>query len=784
MTSQLRARTEGSEAAVSSRSAAAAARRPRLAALTAFVLLLLIGTAAALPMLPPRSRPASAPATEFSADRAVALLGSIASVPHATGSPALAEVRRFLLDELRRLGLEPSVPTGVATRTPKSGLPTIARVSNVHARIAGSHPTGRVLLMAHYDSVPTGPGASDDGANVAGILEVARALRAGPQPRNDVDLLFTDAEELGLLGAQAYVNSGATGDPRRVVVVNLEARGVSGPAIMFQMAGTGLVEPLRAADPVTTSFANEVYQRLPNDTDLTAFEEAGIRGLNFAFMDGAAHYHSPTDDLAHVSRRSVQDMGDRVLATVRNLAATDLTASAPDATFFPLFGAVVSYPAWLVLPLAGIAVVGYLVLLWTGRRRGLSLRGVGRAAGTFTFVAVGAAVIGFGGWALLTMLRPEFPLAAGVHHTGWFALGEALLLLGALVAWYRAARRKASPVDVAVGVLGWLAVFTLVCAILLPGGAYLFTWPTLVGVAAVIAALRFTPAGSPARALAGCAAAVPGVVLVLPIILVLLPALDLPLTAVPLLFAALLVAVMAGVLEPLPRRRPLAAAALALAVAAAATVGVGAAVLGYDATNPRPVSLAYVLDTDAGTATWVSAGGRNQPQVGRLLTGEPARLDDRVPSLAGPPMSTGPAPVATGLAEPQVEAVTAGERDGVRSISFRLRSTEDYVVDVYADTTTHEIVDATVDGQPVAGGRNVPNAGNTGWQWAFVLAPRADGVDVRLRTRGSGPLRIRVVAIGAQLPAGVGAPTLRPDLSLASWTTSGGHAFVVRTFQL
>jgi hypothetical protein len=659
-------------------------------------------------------------------------------------------------------------------------------VSNVHARIAGSQPTGRVLLVANYDSVPNGPGASDDGANVAAILEVVRALRAGPQPRNDVDVLFTDAEEAGLLGAQAFVDSGAAGDPRRVVAVNLTARGVSGPAVMFQMAGTGLTPAVRAADPVTTSFAAAVYQVLPNDTDLTAFGEDGMRGLNFAFMEGSAHYHTPHDDIAHVSGGSVQDMGESTLEAVRYLAASELTAGGSDATYFSLFGTVVSYPAWLTLPLAVVALAGYVLLLWTGRRRGLRLRGAGRAAVTFAVVVPAAPVIGFGGWWLLTLLRPEFQVGlGGIYRAGPYALAEAAVLLVALVAWYRWARRKALPEEVAAGVLGWFVLFAVVFAVLLPGGAYLFTWPALVGVAALAAALRFTAAGSPVRTLAGAAAAVPGMALVLPIAVLLLPALGMGLSAAPLLLAALLAAAMAGVLEPLPRRRLLTAGMVVVLVAGAATAGIGASFDGYDAHRPRAVSLAYVLEADTGTASWVSAGGRDQPQVGRLLTAGPVRLDDRVPPLGGRNLSSGPAPVAAALAGPQAEASAADEVDGNRTVRVRIRVPDDtYLIDVYADTSAHEIVDATVYGAALAGGRNLPTL--TGpWRWGFrYAAPPRDGIDLTLRARGAGPVRIRVVSTVPGLPSGVGAPTLRPDVSWTGWPALPAQTLVVRTFQL
>jgi hypothetical protein len=735
---------------------------------------------------PPPPRAGSAPATEFSAERAVARLSSIALVPRPSGSAASSVVRQYLVDSLRALGLEPEVQTRVAARSSGSGRPIVGTVSNVHARIAGSQPTGRVLLVAHYDSVPTGPGASDNGANVAAILEVVRAVRAGPAPRNDVDVLFTDAEEPGLLGAQAFVDSGAAGDPRRVVVVNLDARGVAGPAVMFQMAGTGLVGVVQAADPVTTSFAAAVYRALPNDTDLTAFHEGGMRGISYAFIDGSMHYHTPHDDIAHVSGASVQDMGEAALASVRYLAAADLAENGSDATYFSLFGTVVSYPAWLELPMSGLALVAYLLLLWFGRRSGLQLRGVGRAGGTFGVMLPGTLAIGVGGWWLITQMRPDLLLGLGsLYRPGLYALAEAALVLVLLIVWYRWARRRASAVEVAAGVLGWFTLFAVLFAVLLPGGAYLFTWPVLFGVVGLGAALRFTAPGSLVRTLAGCATAVPAMALVLPVAVLLLSALGVALSAAPLLFAVLLTASMAAVLEPLARPRLLSAGMAVVALAAATTLGIAIFADRYDASRPRPVSLAYALEADTGTATWVSVGGPEQPQVGQLLTGGRVRLDDRVPPLAGFELSTGPAPVAAALVGPQADMSVTGEADGIRSIHVRIRvPAGTYLVAVYADTSSHDIVDATVNGAALAGGRNVPKV--TGdWRWGFLYAaPPSDGLDLTLRARGSGPQRIRVVATAPGLPDGVGAPTLRPDVSWTGWPVVPAQTFVVRTFQV
>ncbi|MCX4850337.1 hypothetical protein [Streptomyces sp. NBC_00893] len=201
-----------------------------------------------------------------------------------------------------------------------------------------------------------------------------------------------------------------------------------------------------------------------------------------------------------------------------------------------------SYPAGLTLPLAVVAVLGVFLLLWLGRRHGLSPGGAGRAAAAFPLMLIGAAAIGLAGWWALSPARPDFVLSEGsVYHGGRHALGETLLLLVLLVAWYRWARRKASSLDIAVGVLGWFALLAVVCAVLLPGGAYLFTWPALIGPAVVAMTLRFTAAESPWRAVAGAVTAVvPAVALVVPVVYLLLPALGPSSTAAPLVLSTLL----------------------------------------------------------------------------------------------------------------------------------------------------------------------------------------------------------------------------------------------------
>ncbi|WP_406859433.1 M20/M25/M40 family metallo-hydrolase [Streptomyces sp. HUAS MG47] len=779
-------RTPPSSAAQRAPSPPAWHRRAVSAALA--LALLLIGAVSLWSLRPPASRPASVPQTEFSAERALARIDDIAAVPHPSGSAAAAEVRDYLVRELSSLGARPTVQTRVASRLPTDGYPTLGRVSNVHAHVPGSKPTGRVLLVAHYDSVPTGPGASDNGANVAAVLEIVRALRSLPQARNDIDVLFTDAEEAGLLGAQGFVDSGAAGDPRRVAVVNLEARGVSGPALMFQMEG-GLTSAVADSDVVTTSFAGALYSLLPNDTDLSVLAADGMRGINLAYMGGVARYHTAQDDIAHVNAGSVQHMGDTALAAARALGAADLAEDEPEATYFSLFGTVVSYPAWLTLPLALAALAALVLVMVRGRRHGLRPSRAGLAAGSFTAVLLAAAGVGFGGWWLLTAIQPAFGLGIGaVYHPEPYLVAGALLMVGALLVWYRWARRRMSPAEATTGVLGWFVALALVSAVLLPGGAYLFTWPALLGLGALAATPHAEPR-SPLHLLAAGAAALPATVLLLPVAVLVTAAVGLGLSAAPLLMLTLLAAtalplVESPLVEPRPSRRVSAALGASLLLGTAAAAAVAASLNGYSDSNPRPVSLAYAWEADTGTASWLSRGGREQPAVGRLLTAGPSRLDDRIPSLSGAPLYRGSALKARDVPEPLLRRTAPDVVDpatGQRTVRLRLTVPGDaFMVDVFADTTRHSVRGATVDGVDVDATKAVLAEP---WGWGIrYAAPSDKGVDLTLRTKGDGPLRLRVLSAASGLPEGVDAPRLPPGTGWAGFPVLSGQTISVRTF--
>jgi hypothetical protein len=319
---------------------------------------------------PPRAIPESAPPTAFSAERAMKHLLAIAQRPHPIGSAEHDRVRDYLVAQLSNLGLEPQIQnaTGVGTRYADAG-----RVQNILARMPGSQSGGpAVLLVAHYDSVEAGPGAADDGAGIAAILETVRALRAGAPLLHDIIVLLTDGEEADLLGAAAFVREHRCAKDA-AMVLNFEARGTSGRSLMFETGPGNLdaVRVLRTVPGVTAgSMFTTIYRTMPNDTDLSELALLGTPALNFAFGDGADRYHTSHDDVAHLDTGSLQHHGQQALALARAFANGPLPRPrTEDGVFFDLPGVgLVVYSEKWALPLALFAAALTLLVIIRSRR--------------------------------------------------------------------------------------------------------------------------------------------------------------------------------------------------------------------------------------------------------------------------------------------------------------------------------------------------------------------------------------------------------------------------------
>ena len=753
------------------------------------VIALVLGSFAAVSLLmlePPDPLPASVPAKEFSAERAFSHVEQVAEQPHPVGSPANAEVRDYLVDRLAALGLRPTIQEATSART-KEGTASIARVHNIHARIEGSNPTGHVLLVAHYDSVPRGPGAADDGAGVAAILEIARAITSGSAPRNDIDIVFTDAEEPWLLGAQAFVRDSHL-DPRRSVVLNLEARGTSGPALMFQSSSDNatLITALASVQrPITSSGWEACYQLLPGDTDFTVFRNAGFAGMNFAFFEGSARYHTPEDSPANLDHASLQHMGSTVLATAHHFGEQDLgTPRGGSRTYFTVLGELVHYPQQLAVPLALLAAVVFAATLLYARRRGARIRAVGWVALSFLALLVVTTVLGIGTWQVLRLLNPGY----GSFHTGdtyrpeWYAAGLLALTAALSVVWYLLMRRRRVPEELILATWASFVVLALTTAAFVPGAAYLFTWTPLVGSLLLAAAIRWGGEELTWRYLALSAGAVPAIMLLLPLVDLFL-SLGLAFVSGPMFMAVLVLVTALPVLDLLALRRawlvPVATAVVGLALIAA-----GLRIDTFDDAHPRQTRLVYALDADQEQAWWLSADPDPPPWTDRYVDTE-LMEDDRFPDSPSLSLSSryysGPASIAR--IEPPDVTVRRSERNGeTRELLLRITPAEASRLALYADTRNHTVTAATVDGinvEEAPGQREDTDPAK--WGFVFHGVP-TEGIEVTLEVRGEGPLPLRVIGYRDGLPQ---VPELTPLPDELIWSgTSANLTMVAKSYRV
>ncbi|MFJ2842768.1 M20/M25/M40 family metallo-hydrolase [Streptomyces griseofuscus] len=775
--------------------------RARIVVLVAGLLLVLVGADCALVVraVPDPVRADAAPSA-FSAYRAEADIAHFAEAPHPSGSARAEQTRGFVRDRLSDLGLKPVETEGTET-VPGDGASHLAgRVHDISVTIPGRSSTGQVLLVAHTDSVLTGPGASDDGLGVSSLLEIARILTEGPRPRNDVVLLFTDSEETGQLGVRAYVHSLGKADDTPRVVLNLEARGTAGRAVMFETGdhSSALVKALGGHPPVATSLSAEVYRRLPNDTDFTQLRKAGMTGLNFAVIGDSADYHAPGDDLAHVHPGSLQDLGDTVLAAAHRLSATDLrdVTRSSDATWFNVGPLLVRYPAGAVLPLALAAPLALLAAGWYARRRGALRPGaVLRPALTFPLALVATAALGWGTWQVLVLIRPYYAsfLTGDPYRTGPAIIGLLLLTAALTGLWAAWAGRRCGALETAAGIGVWPALLAVPTALLLPGAAYVFTW-TALGVAAGVVLGARAAEDSPWRTTALIGSALPAVVVLVPLVTLLFPTLGLATAAVPLVLAALALAVLAAPFSRWSRglrARRLVAVAVVVALAGTACVGGAVAADRPDADHPRPVSLMYALDADQGRAYWVS----EDTDPASWVTGYTGHrrteaLEAWSPALAAPPggLLAGPAPVAP-VATPEVSTVSDTRTGATRTVRLKVgpRTGRPALLALYVDTSTAQVVRARVAGTPaetpdLSGGVNRPHAGSP-WKWGLLMvAPDPRGQDVTLVVRGDKPLRLLAMTEDSGLPAQA---LSRPRPADLTWEPgAAGLSFASRVYTI
>jgi hypothetical protein len=737
----------------------------------------------------PTPLPADAPPTSFSGIRARDILKELVGdgVPHPIGSASDAQVRDRIVRRLSALGYTTELQTGVACNSfGECGTPT-----NVIAT-RGAVGEEAVMIAAHYDSVPSGPGASDDGVGVANLLEIARILTVLPATRHPIVLLVTDGEEAGLLGAQLFAREHRLAK-RVKAAVNMDTRGVSGPSLMFETgsANAWLMRLYGSAtiEPITNSLCYVVYKMLPNNTDFTVFKEAGFQGLNFAFIGDVAYYHTPLDNWENSSATTMQHQGANALSSLLALAdSQDLSPPPSDSMFFDVLArTVIVWPIAAVLPAAAAALAmllfGQVLLMRSGRlTANQALFGL---LGAFVNLLLGAAL----SIAVLMLLRllgrlppmgsPSWIAYPMAMHVGFAAL--TVFCATASAAWFG---RRAGFWGFWLGASMLTALLSIASAILIPAAGYVMLVTALAAALGIVpCALAVLKDRAPSQGAADLAVLLPGLLgfaVLLPLLMLLYSALGAvawPMGTVALCLSAMFLLPFLAQ-ATLTRQRLMLLASVLIFGAVCVTVLLPT----YSTRWPQRMNIEYWLDADAGKAHWwtqtaslhlpgaMAEAVKFDPTPRERFAGYPAKgFFAEAPALK--------------LSAPELTPVVVADAASAAHIELLLRSTRGaptgFVV-FPASANIQSVVLATPSG-PLRAKLHTLRNGST-----VLLAPGMPETGIRFGIDAAAPLSVQVFdenyGLPQELQDGTALQHARPQTATSS--QDGDVSVVQRTVRL
>ncbi|MGB5941904.1 MAG: M20/M25/M40 family metallo-hydrolase [Leeuwenhoekiella sp.] len=439
------------------------------------------------------------PLEDFSTARAMQHVEAIAQVPHSVGTEGHQQVQDYIIEQLKTVGLEPQIQEGFAY---EPGWGKLSKAENILCRIPGSGDGRALLLLSHYDSSPqTGSfGASDAGSGVATVLEGIRAfLKKGTTPKNDIIILFTDAEELGLNGAKLFTTEHRWAKDVDLAL-NFEARGSGGPAMMVvetNGGNGGLIKAFSEAGaqfPYANSLIYSIYKILPNDTDSTVLRsKEDIDGYFFAFIGDHFDYHTAMDTPERLDLASLAHQGSYLMPLLEHFADAPLQVKS-DTDFvyfnFPLVK-MLYYPFYLVWPLVLLGWIAFVAILIYGfRRKKWNGKQLSKGFLPLFFSLIAAYIISLL-WQLTLVLKPEFrDILHGFPYNGYELLaGAVALTLAVIFAIYHLFLRKGQSAGLSMApIFLWMVINTGI-AWQLPGASF-FMIPVLFAMVQVFLQLK------------------------------------------------------------------------------------------------------------------------------------------------------------------------------------------------------------------------------------------------------------------------------------------------------
>jgi hypothetical protein len=563
-------------------------------------------------LLPTKISDLNTPETEFSTERALIHLKEIAKKPHYLGSEDHKNVRDYLVSELQELGLQVELQDQIAINNKWKAA---SNTTNIITKIEGSDANSKaLLLLAHYDSaVHSSIGASDAGSGVVTILEGVRAFLAeNKTPNNDIIILFSDAEEVGLLGANAFVNH-HDWTKKVGLVLNFEARGSGGPSYMLLETNGGNKELIKAFNkakpnfPVANSLMYSIYKMLPNDTDLTVFREnANINGFNFAFIDDHFDYHTAQDTYERLDRNTLEQQGDYLMTLLPYFANSNLenlNATSDDVYFsFPKIG-LMTYPFSWVLPSFLVAIFVFFILIYIGvKRKKLATKEM--LVGFIPFLAslIISALAAFFGWKLFKQIYPQYnEILHGFTYNGhWYIFGFCMLTIAISFWLYKRYFKKYSSENLLIAPIFIWILINLFLVLKLQGAGF-FIFPVFLALISLLVLL--TSNTSENKLITIALLAVPTLIVFSPLIQMFPVGLGLKMLAISAAFVVLIFGLMLPIFHHYKNINKLHLLFLIIAIFSFIKASF---ISDYTEDRKQPTSLVYVLDTDENVAFWAS----------------------------------------------------------------------------------------------------------------------------------------------------------------------------------
>ena len=548
------------------------------------------------------------PLTEFSPSRAMRLVEKISQKPHYVSSVNHDKVLQLIVAEMKKLGLQPTIQEGF-TMTEKG---TLVYSKNIIAKIPGTNNSKALLLLSHYDSAPHtfSKGAADDASGIATILEGIRTYRNGTNKnKNDIIILFTDAEEIGLNGAALFCTQHKWAKSIGLAL-NFEARGTAGNSYMLMETNNGnsvMVSHFGSAGvgyPASNSLMYSIYKMLPNDTDLTVFREKNkIQGFNFAFIDNHFNYHTEQDNAINLDRKSLAQQGSYLMPLLTHFAQADLSKlnSKTDSVYFNFSNLFCHYPNSWILPMIGIGLLLFLFFIFVGlAKRVLYVDKMIRGLILFLLAFLISGILGFGLWQLIKLIYPEYQdILQGFPYNGhWYVYAFLAMAMGVCFIIYHKDNEKNEGYSKMIFPLLFWFIICAVLAFYLQGASFL-----IIPVISSVLMLGFFVFFEKAIALIN-------LILALPILFLLVPFLTMfPVgLGLKIVFASCMLLVMAFVLllpilGSFANKRSWAILCFVVAIGLLVVAHLQSS---FTTNSPKPNSLVYYHDGDTNQSYWVT----------------------------------------------------------------------------------------------------------------------------------------------------------------------------------